>query len=192
MNNIFSFSLESLNKVFSRRNIQILEQLGKGSMYVRELAGELKCAPAKVHSAVTLFKKLDLIKEEKKRNMRIISLNQSNILLAQIRALINVYKLINSKSYKELKKLGKIGIYGSFANGADTLQSDIDLWLYSNTTNLRQTSPIIKEMESELKKEVNLLLLTNKKLKEYFKKDPEFYNRLKLTSKCLDGDIFVY
>lgn len=38
--------------------------------------------------------------------------------------------MLNHSSFKELNKHGIVGIYGSFAARKDTLQSDIDMWIY--------------------------------------------------------------
>lgn len=184
--------MDKLSRVFAKKSISIIELLNEKSRYIREIAEELNCNPATVHAAVTLFEKMSMVKITRKKNVKLVSLNRENAFLRGVKSLINLYKLKNSKTYLKLAKLGQIGVYGSYALGADDPTSDIDLWIYSpEAIYLRQILPLAKELEKELKKTVNILVLTDRRIKRYIKEDPEFYIRLKLTSKFLDGDIFV-
>lgn len=180
-----------LSRVFAKKSIDIIELLNEKPRHIRDVAEELGCNPATVHAAASLFEKIGIVKTTKRKNMKLISLNRENAFLRGVKSLINLYKLKNSKTYPKLAALGQIGIYGSYAQGSDDPTSDIDMWIHSQETNLRQVLPLIKELEQELKKTVNVLILTDRLIKRYIKEDPEFYIRLKLTSKFLDGDIFV-
>ncbi len=116
-----------------------------------------------------------------------ISLDRENILLNKIRQLINIYELQSHSSFKELKKHGSVGIYGSFAAGKDTPESDIDLWIYTkNHVDVIKLKKVTRELEADFKREVKLLVLTDKKIKDLKENDPEFYFRLKLTSVGVD------
>lgn len=180
-----------LTEIFTKTNLKILNLLFKESLHIREIAEKLDCSPAKVHKAVQLFKKKDIVKEQKVKNRKVISINTDSCELKRIRSLINLDSFLNTKAYKKLKKIGKLGLYGSFAAGTDDSGSDIDLWIFTDKKELELRS-FIRELEKELEKPVRILILNKEKLKIFQKNDPEFYIRLKLTSTCLDGEIFDY
>jgi len=77
-----------LNKIFTKKNIEILNLLEKESLHIRDIADKLKISPAKVHGTIQLFKKNNIINEIKEKNRRIIKLNKNNKLLKGIENLI--------------------------------------------------------------------------------------------------------
>lgn len=182
--------MNDLNRLFSKKNQIILKELAsKNESYIREISENTGASPALVHQTVKLFKKLGFIKEKKLKNKKILSFDRDNLLLGKIRQLINIYEMQNHGSFKELKKHGTVGIYGSFAAGKDTPESDIDLWIYArDNVNAIELKNITRKIETDFKKEVKLLVLTDKKIKNLKEHDPEFYFRLKLTSA--GNDIF--
>lgn len=74
--------------IFTKKNIEILRLLSKESLHIRDIAGNLNISPAKVHSTIQLFKKNNLIKENKEKNKIIISLNKGSSLLKIIQNLL--------------------------------------------------------------------------------------------------------
>lgn len=176
--------MNDLNKLFTRKNLIILKELAsKNETYIREISENTGVSPGQVHQAIKIFKKFNFIKEKKLKNKKILSLDLNNLLLCKIRQLLNIHELQNNISFKELNKHGIVGIYGSFAAGKDTQQSDIDLWIYSKDhIDALKLKSITRKIETSFNKEVKLLILTDKKIKDLKENDPEFYFRLKLTS----------
>ena len=76
--------------IFTKKNIEILNLLSKESLHMRDIANKLEISPAKVHSTIQLFKKNNLIKENKEKNKIIISLNRGSLLLRNIQNLLDV------------------------------------------------------------------------------------------------------
>jgi len=74
--------------IFTKKNIEILRLLSKESLHIRDIASNLDISPAKVHSTIQLFKKNNLIKENKEKNKIIISLNKGSSLLKIIQSLL--------------------------------------------------------------------------------------------------------
>jgi len=74
--------------IFTKKNIEILRLLSKESLHIREIASKLEISPAKVHSTIQLFKKNNLIKENKEKNRLIISLNKESSLLKNIQNIL--------------------------------------------------------------------------------------------------------
>ena len=81
--NVFYYDME-VTGIFTKKNIEILKLLSKESLHMREIASKLEISPAKVHSTIKLFKKNNLIKENKEKNRLIISLNKGSSLLKNI------------------------------------------------------------------------------------------------------------
>ena len=81
-----------LSKLFTKKNLMILELLEKENLHIREIAERLSISPAKVHDSIKLFKKNNLIQETKEKNRIIIKLNRQNALLKEIENLINFNK----------------------------------------------------------------------------------------------------
>ncbi|MDA1197152.1 MAG: lyase family protein [Nanoarchaeota archaeon] len=70
-----------IEKIFTKQNLRILHILEQGPSHLREIADKLKISPAKVHGAITLFSKHNLINEQKEKNRRVITLNTKSDLI---------------------------------------------------------------------------------------------------------------
>lgn len=75
--------------IFTKKNIEILGLLSKESLHMRDIANRLGISPAKVHSTIQLFRKNNLIRENKEKNRIIISLNKESLLLKEIQSLLS-------------------------------------------------------------------------------------------------------
>jgi adenylosuccinate lyase len=78
-----------LSKIFTKKNIEILKLLEKESLHIREIADKLRISPAKVHSAIQLFKEHNIVNEIKDKNRKIIKLNKNNKDLKNIEILMD-------------------------------------------------------------------------------------------------------
>jgi len=79
-----------ITEIFTKKNIEILKLLSNENLHIRDIASRLDISPAKVHSTIQLFKKNNLVKENKEKNKIIISLNKESSLLKNIQNLLNV------------------------------------------------------------------------------------------------------
>ena len=78
-----------LTEIFTKKNIEILRLLSKESLHIRDIAAQLGISPAKVHSTIKLFKKNNLIRENKDKNKIVISINKESALLKDIISLLD-------------------------------------------------------------------------------------------------------
>lgn len=168
-------------KLLTKKNVKIFEAIDQEPLHIRDIADKLKISPATVHKFIHLLKKNSLITETKHKNRILIHLNRDKPAIKQIKKIINFNKITNTSAYKKLKKIGNIGFYGSFSEGTNDNQSDLDIWIQTDKKEL-ELRPIIKKLESELKVKVNPLILTKTKINSLKKNDLEFYIRLRLTS----------
>jgi len=79
-----------LSKIFTKKNIEILDLLFRESLHIRDIAEKLKISPAQVHNTIQIFKENNLVKEVQEKNRKIITLNRENQLLEDIENLLNV------------------------------------------------------------------------------------------------------
>lgn len=179
-----------LHQIFTKKNIEVLKLISEKDLHIREIAQELKISPGKVHQSIKLFKKNKMITEQKTKNMIIIKPNKTNQLFKKIKLLVNMASLMQNRNFKDLQKIGSIGVYGSFSKGEDDKDSDIDLWIYTEK-NMLSIQSAVRKLEKDMKRKVNLLILNRKKIQDLQKNDYEFYIRLKLTSIQFEGDVFA-
>ena len=78
-----------IQKIFTKHNLRILQLLEQGPSHLREIADKLEISPAKVHTAINLFSKHNLINEKKDKNRRVITLNTKSDLLKGLDNMLN-------------------------------------------------------------------------------------------------------
>ena len=79
-----------LSKIFTKKNIEILDLLFRESLHLREIAEKLNISPAQVHNTIQTLKENNLVEEVKEKNKKIIILNKNHPLLGEIEKLLNV------------------------------------------------------------------------------------------------------
>jgi predicted nucleotidyltransferase len=84
-----------------------------------------------------------------------------------------------------------IGLYGSWATGTNTSESDLDLWLLveeiSPETDL-EVARLERDLSAAIGSEVTILVLTREKLSVLREEDPPFYISLMRETKTLAGE----
>jgi predicted nucleotidyltransferase len=84
-----------------------------------------------------------------------------------------------------------IGIYGSWAEGTNNRESDLDLWVLvkNYTPDLEfEAGELQRELGAATGTEVHVLILTREKLQALKKKDIPFYTNFKNNHLTLSGD----
>ena len=181
--------MNKLPLLLTRMNLRIVTLIAEGEFPLREVAEKLACSPGKVHQAAQLFKAAGLVSTERVKNRLIIKPERNSPLYKKIKSLTNIHRFMGTKSYKSLKSVGLIGIYGSYSQGTDDKESDIDLVILTEKKELH-VRELIRDLEEELDKRINPLILSPQKIKKMEKDDKEFHTRLKLTTLELNGDMF--
>lgn len=112
---------------------KVLKQISEDpyrKFYLRKISKELKISPSSTKKAVDILEKNKLIKTERFGNLRIISGNTDEILFKQFKQ-INNLEMLKPLVDKLLPAI-TIGLYGSYAKGENTPESDIDMILITN------------------------------------------------------------
>ncbi len=103
-----------------------------------------------------------------------------------IKLLLNLNK-INIKSL-DISWTTGIGIFGSWAQGTNTHESDLDIWVKVDAYPTEyQLARLQRDISAMAGVEVNMLVLTPEKIKSIKIADQPFYNSLLRTSIVLKG-----
>lgn len=172
---------------------RLLEPLLDKKCYLRELAEKTGLAPSSVHKMIALLSAKKIVVAEKQKNRKFFGLNYSSPLTASIMKTIFVDKITSAEAFKKLVKLQPFGIYlfGTAASGKITGDSDIDLAAYfREKPDSILISQIKRELSNELKREVQLIVLTKNKLDSMKREKTELLQQIRNKSIVLEGEEF--
>lgn len=147
----------------------VLFNHGKKTM-VRKLSRKINVSASVVSKCINFLKKEKIIDEK------------NRIQSPKARALkvyLNIEKILDAGIDKAIKKELKpvsAGLYGSWANGTNYSDSDIDIWIrVKKKPSEEKELKIRKKIKTELKAEPSILILTEKEIEGLRKKDYPFY-----------------
>jgi predicted nucleotidyltransferase len=165
----------------SKERLKVLEYiLYRNSFKVTEVSKELTLSKGFVSEFLTFLYKKKLID---KKNHYCLS---KSPLVNALKLLLNVNKIDVSKIKKSYFK--GIGLYGSWANGTNMYDSDLDIWIkvdvYPDENEIASLSKTLRKMTNS---EIQLLILTPKKIKQ-IKSDKPFFSSLYYSSYILWGE----
>lgn len=167
----------------SKKRIEVLRYvLYKDTLKVTTVSKELSLSKGFVSEFLSLLNSNGILKKNKSNVY-----NPTNISITKaIKILLNIERIDLLKINKPFIK--GIGVYGSWANGTNTVDSDIDIWIktdkYPDEKELAHLSKILREMTLT---DVQLLVLTPEKIEE-IKKDTSFFSSLYNGSFLLWGE----
>lgn len=138
------------------------------SFYEREIARKANLSPSSAHHVLTRLYRTGVINRKQNGRMYFYSVDKTNPYLKEFKVLTNL--LLLEPLVERLKRLShKIVLFGSWAQGNDTEDSDIDIFVvssekekvlsvvnkFSYSTKLynRKIQPIIRRPEELLKKD---------------------------------------
>lgn len=104
-----------------------------------------------------------------------------------VKILLNLNK-INEHVLKRNWITG-FGLFGSWATGTNTHESDVDIWIKTKTyPSELEISKLQKKIKDMVEREVNLIILTPQKINDIKEKDKPFYHSLIKDSIVLWGE----
>jgi predicted nucleotidyltransferase len=133
-------------------------------LYLREIARLIGEDPTNLSRELKKFEKEGIFLHEKKGNLKFFSLNKRFPLLKELRIIVN--KTIGteselSKAISRIKGINTAFIYGSYAKGNDTGESDIDLFIVGRIdTELLLEK--INHLEKKIGREINYRIFSEK------------------------------
>lgn len=96
-----------------------------------------------------------------------------------LKILLNIARIADILEKNRKNWMLSVGVYGSFARGENTEDSDLDIWIVVDSyPNEREVARVEKEISKETGKQTHLLILTREKIERLRKEDPVFYCEL--------------
>lgn len=145
-------------------------------LYQSEISRKLKISRNTAFKWLNILNKKDILKTRISGKMKYFKLNKDNVIVKQIKILINVAML--SEILKYLKDEGvEVYLYGSVARGEDDKESDVDL-LITGKMERKKLIKIVESSKKVLKKEVKPLVLTPLEYAELSRRDKVLYENI--------------
>ncbi len=96
-----------------------------------------------------------------------------------IKILLNIARITEVLEKHRKDWMVSVGIYGSFAKGENTEDSDLDIWIaVDEYPEEREIARVEREFSEEIGKQTHLLILTKERIDRLRKEDPVFYCEL--------------
>jgi len=150
---------------------------------VTVIANELKVSKGHVSEAVKHLKNYGLIRKNK--------VDIGSPYVRSLKIAINISKIIKSGIIRKIEKLGveTAGIYGSWARGMNTENSDIDIWIKTpKDFKAIDVARISSEVRYALNIQPQILVLNRDKIDKIKNDNSVFYFSLIFGSIILLGD----
>jgi predicted nucleotidyltransferase len=179
--NIVYTMLSTLFKTKERQ--EILDYvLKRDQISVTQVSNDTGISKGLVSRYLANLKQMDIVK----RNGQKYQVNDKALTRA-IKILINL-KYLRWETITK-KWILSAGLYGSWADGTNTEESDIDIWIkVDKYPSEYQLNSLYKDLRNKTFSELNLFILTPEKLKNIKQYDLPFYNSLLNSLLILEGD----
>jgi len=165
---VFDFVFSSEERV--KLLVFLLNNPGK-ELSVRGIARELGLSPAFVSAFIKKLRKEGLVGKK---------IRFFDPRIKALKILLNVKQLFEAKIVevflREFPAVKGIGFYGSWANGLNYVDSDLDLWVkVVGRTDERKLLNVVRAIKKKLGVQPNILVLTPEKINNLREKDFVFY-----------------
>ncbi|MEM7825891.1 MAG: nucleotidyltransferase domain-containing protein [Candidatus Aenigmatarchaeota archaeon] len=151
---------------------------------IRRVAKNLSLSPSHITKFIKLLFQFKIVKEKR--------INLHNPLTKVLKVFFNLKKILKANIIKEAKKIESlkgIGIYGSWVNGTNYEDSDLDIWIKTEKyISQEEIAKFSEKIRQKLKKNVQILVLTPEKINKIKKEDPIFFYSLVFNSLVLYGE----
>jgi predicted nucleotidyltransferase len=150
---------------------------------MRGLARKLKLSPGQVHKYIGILKKEGLFERKRLKETPLTS---------SLRLLWNLKRIDDAGIVGILRrgftKVAGVGMYGSWASGTNLEDSDLDLWVKTETEPKDiEIAKVRKELEAKIKVPVDVVIATPERLEHFRVKSDSFYFSL-YNGKLLWGE----
>ena len=157
-------------------------------IYLRDLSRKLKMSPFAIKKYADFLVKNNLIRDEKRANLRFFKANMSGLLFKHLKISWSIHKIVKSGLMSMIKSksqsISSITLFGSAARGEDDKNSDIDIVVIGNLKELD-----ISEAEKKIKKRINLHVFRWSEWKKQLKLNTAFYSDIIINGISLYGDL---
>lgn len=156
--------------------LQILTFLARNpgkQFYIREIAKNMDKSVGGTHKTLKFLKEMNFIKENKSGKNIYYQINQMNPSIKNFKIFMTINEL--TTLVNKLKEISeKIILYGSCANGEDTIDSDIDLLVLTN-----EKDKVNKNiLNAKVNRRIQAVIVNVGELMKIKEKDKGFYQEI--------------
>ncbi len=179
--------------ISSKTKRAILKQLlshPEERYYIRQLSKALKISVGTLHRELVKLESSGFLSSDYVGNLRFFSINKTNPLFKELKQLIFKTEGVEGRlkeSLKDVSGFKAVFIYGSFAEGKERPDSDIDLFILGRVDEDKLVRKI-SDLESEFMREINYTLYTEEEFrKERHKQNSFILNVIKKPKIFIQG-----
>jgi len=157
-------------------------------IHLRGFSRRVKISLNSSQRALKLFLNEELIKEERKANLRYFKANLDSLVFKYIKKTYSIKKIINLGLIESLKnEVSHLVLFGSIAKGEDDKNSDIDLLGIS--ANKNKVKKIIFNYYKKVDREINFHVFSWAEWKKQKEQNKAFYQEIISTGINLIGGV---
>ena len=156
--------------------------------YLREIARRLDLPPHAVTQETKRLTEIGLLIRERRGNNVYFRVNRDFPIFPELKAIILRTVGIGDRLREALAQEGDIDaafIYGSYAKGGESLESDVDIFIVGDIPPRRLT-PILSQLEEEIGRELNATVFTREEMSRRMNSGDHF-----VSSVMADRKIFL-
>mgnify|MGYP001030018997 CR=1 FL=1 len=160
---------------FSVKILRFLSQEPLRSYYQREIARTAGVSLGKTNQVLRMLESEEIVLKERRGRMTLYRYNLQNPAARYLKTLFTLIEL--SALVKQLRRASKrIVLFGSCAEGTDTIESDIDL--LTLTDDKKKARRIIDTSRRTLSRRISPILLTPLEFSQLKEKDQPLYGQV--------------
>jgi predicted nucleotidyltransferase len=181
--------MDMLSKIFSTKQREmILDHMlnnPSAGYRVRELSKDFSVSVGSISQFLSLLKTNRILV----RRGDVFFVDTKSALTKALKIILNVFK-IEFAVLKRIPGLLGVGLYGSWANGTNREDSDIDIWLkIKERIGEEVVAGVSRQLNNKMKRNVQLLVLDPGKIELLKKEDPIFFYSLVFGSVVIYGEV---
>jgi predicted nucleotidyltransferase/predicted transcriptional regulator with HTH domain len=165
-------NFEIMNRLFSSKIrtklLDVFLRIPKARFYIRELERKINEEAKNISRELQNLETLGLLVSKKQGNQKIYTVNEDFFLYPELKGIIfkttGILGLLKEATAK-LNGIETAFIYGSYALGTETENSDVDLMIIGKP-NLTELNEAVSEIEDELNREINYMCFDREEYEE--------------------------
>ncbi|MEN4017545.1 MAG: nucleotidyltransferase domain-containing protein [Methanobacterium sp.] len=165
--------------ILSKPSLKILCFLGKRyreEYHTREIVRRLKIGLGSASRYLKVLEEEELVIKSEIGKLSLYKANMESPLLKELKIVFTLLEI--DEMIKDLKAdSDQIILFGSCADGEDTEESDIDLFVLSDDG--KQVNRIINKHQRIIERKISPIIVNNAELRTLQQKDTPFYSRIK-------------
>ncbi|KAF0133657.1 MAG: putative nucleotidyltransferase [Candidatus Saganbacteria bacterium] len=162
----------------------------KNRYYLREIEKIINILPQALQRELAKLKNIGLLSETAEGNRIYYQINSKHLIYPELKSLINKTTGLQGalkRAFSKEKEIERAFIYGSLADGRETVKSDIDLFIIG-TISGKKLQTILRKSSLIHGRETNTVIYTPKEFKEK-KKNHFIRSVIKENKIILKGDL---